>query len=198
MVLDFRYKDPEYHKKYKQRLEVRERIKQYRRKPEYREKERQYRQRLEVKERRKETNRKYDASLKGKEQRRQYDKKPERQEYKRLLSRRPDIKEKNKEKKLQKKYRVYNHYSNYDIKCNCCGERRIEFLSIDHVNNDGYEHRKTVRGSGLVNWIIINNFPLGFQILCLNCNCAKGKDGEHICIHKKEIDDCVFDYQVIA
>ena len=89
--------------------------------------------------------------------------------------------------------RVYNHYSNYDIKCNCCGERQMEFLSIDHVNNDGAEHRRTAKnshghltGNHIIYWLIQNNYPPGFQILCMNCNHAKGKDPEHLCPHQKE------------
>ena len=88
----------------------------------------------------------------------------------------------------EKKLKVYNHYSNYDIKCNCCGEKHIEFLSIDHINNDGYIHRKTVRGgSEFIRWLVSNNFPPGFQILCMNCNCSKGRDKEHLCVHQKEL-----------
>lgn len=86
------------------------------------------------------------------------------------------------------KIQIYNHYSNFNIKCNCCGESMIEFLSIDHINNDGFEHRKTVgNGTALYKWLISNNYPLGFQILCHNCNFAKGKDKDHICPHKRKI-----------
>lgn len=96
------------------------------------------------------------------------------------------------EKKQIQKLKIYNHYSNYDIKCNCCGERHIEFLSIDHINNDGNKHRKKhggVRFTGhmLCSWLIKNNYPPGFQILCFNCNYAKGIDPEHLCIHQKEL-----------
>lgn len=104
----------------------------------------------------------------------------------------------NREKaiKRNKNYRnkikliVYNHYSNFNIKCNCCGENTIEFLSIDHVNNDGAINRTTI-GKNLVYWLYKNNFPPGFQILCHNCNFAKGKDEDHICPHKKQL---VLDY----
>ena len=36
----------------------------------------------------------------------------------------------------------------------------------------GYSSSK--RGQVLRNWIIKNNFPKGFQVLCHNCNYAKG------------------------
>jgi len=89
---------------------------------------------------------------------------------------------------LRLKMKVFNHYTNFNIKCNCCGENMIEFLSIDHVNNDGAEHRKKVHsGSSLYYWLINNNYPSGYQILCMNCNFAKGKDKDHICPHRRKI-----------
>jgi hypothetical protein len=47
----------------------------------------------------------------------------------------------------------------YGAKCNCCG-------------------------AGLYSYVIEQNFPKDkYQILCYNCNCAKGTSG--ICPHKK-------------
>lgn len=94
--------------------------------------------------------------------------------------------EKRREKYQELKMKVYNHYSNYNIKCNCCGERYIEFLSIDHVNNDG-KQQKHLRGITQFNWIIKNRFPSSFQILCMNCNFARGHDKEYLCRHQKEL-----------
>lgn len=54
-------------------------------------------------------------------------------------------------------------------------------LSIDHINNDGAKHRKKLgitRGSGsqkFFRWLITNNFPKGFQVLCMNCQIIKEK-----------------------
>ena len=75
---------------------------------------------------------------------------------------------------------VLEHYGNT---CTCCGETTYEFLEIDHINNDGLEHRKRT-GSHIIEDIIKNNFPNDMQILCANCNRGKGKFGE--CPHKKE------------
>lgn len=76
---------------------------------------------------------------------------------------------------------------NYGGKCNCCGESKIEFLTIDHVNNNGAEDRKLHKdktGSGMYRWLIKNNFPKdNYQLLCFNCNCAKGFYG--VCPHQK-------------
>jgi hypothetical protein len=74
----------------------------------------------------------------------------------------------------QKKLTVLTHYSGSPPKCQCCGERVIQFLTIDHVNNDGHAHRRAgFAGGALYGWIIGNNFPSGFQVMCWNCNCGK-------------------------
>ena len=72
------------------------------------------------------------------------------------------------------------HYGN---KCNCCGEERYEFLAFDHVNNDGAEHRRNHKGS-IVNWLHREGFPDTIQVLCHNCNSAKGYYG--VCPHQTE------------
>jgi len=74
--------------------------------------------------------------------------------------------------------------------CNCCGETEIMFLCLDHINNDGAEHRRKLEGSSrqaskLYRWIIKNNFPIGFQVLCQNCNFGKHLNGG-ICPHKSK------------
>jgi len=79
---------------------------------------------------------------------------------------------------------VYDHYSPGIHKCACCGEDNIEFLSLDHIHNDGASHRKKVPMSQIYTWLIKNNFPDGFQILCMNCNFTKGIYGK--CPHIKE------------
>jgi hypothetical protein len=77
--------------------------------------------------------------------------------------------------------RVMEHYGG---KCACCGEMAPEFLTIDHINNNGAKHRKELGGSGpLCRWIIKNNFPPDLQILCWNCNMAKSQHGT--CPHKR-------------
>jgi hypothetical protein len=77
--------------------------------------------------------------------------------------------------------KILDHYGR---RCSCCGETESRFLEVDHVNNDGKEHRKIVRTNNLYRWLIKNNFPEGFQILCSNCNKAKGICG--ICPHQQK------------
>ena len=75
------------------------------------------------------------------------------------------------------KEQVMNHYGN---KCACCGESRIEFLTIDHIHGGGNKHRKEIHqagGSHFYRWLINNGFPEGFRVLCFNCNCSLGFHG---------------------
>lgn len=64
----------------------------------------------------------------------------------------------------------------------------VEFLEIDHTNNNGNTHRKEV-GRHLYKWIIKNNYPRDLQILCANCNRSKGKFG--YCPHHTTQEDDV-------
>ena len=73
-------------------------------------------------------------------------------------------------------------YGGESPKCNCCGESEIKFLSIDHIENDGSEHRKKIGKNNLYYWLKLNGYPKGFQVLCYNCNFAKGHYGK--CPHK--------------
>lgn len=45
-------------------------------------------------------------------------------------------------------------------------------LSIDHIKGGGNKHLKLIKGN-LYNWLIKNNFPTGFQTLCMNCQFIK-------------------------
>lgn len=63
------------------------------------------------------------------------------------------------------------------------------FLTIDHIDNRGAEHRRTIGtgGDALVRWLKKNNFPPGFQILCWNCQWGKRIVGT--CPHQKTSND---------
>ena len=63
-------------------------------------------------------------------------------------------------------------YQNYNNVCTNCGCSKLEFLTIDHVNNDGASHRKKFKN--IYSWLKNNNYPKrNFQILCFNCNYLK-------------------------
>ena len=74
--------------------------------------------------------------------------------------------------------------NNYGGQCACCGADTLEFLAIHHINGDGGEHRKTATMT-IVSWLIKNNFPTGFQILCHNCHAALHFYG--YCPHKNAV-----------
>lgn len=70
----------------------------------------------------------------------------------------------------------------YGPNCQCCGESQFEFLGIDHIEGGGTAHRKALNGTHLNQWLAKNKYPAGFQVLCHNCNLAKGFYGS--CPHK--------------
>jgi len=81
---------------------------------------------------------------------------------------------------------ILQHYGGRPPKCACCGEQRLEFLVIDHIEGGGHRHRETVKktGVGFYWWIKRNGFPTGLRVLCHNCNMSRGCYG--YCPHDKE------------
>lgn len=79
------------------------------------------------------------------------------------------------------------YYSGNPPKCACCGENEIKFLAIDHIEGGGTQHRKVMyveKVGSIYRWLKNNKFPNGFQVLCHNCNSAKGYYGS--CPHKED------------
>ncbi len=97
--------------------------------------------------------------------------------------------EREKERVRAQRVSVLTHYCG-GLKpfCVCCGESEIKFLCIDHINGGGNKHRReifgTSRSGNLSIWLFNNKFPEGYQILCHNCNMAKGAYGE--CPHRRK------------
>lgn len=77
---------------------------------------------------------------------------------------------------------VLEHYSCGDLKCGCCGERNVEFLTLEHVNGGGNKHRKQIHYP-IFWWLKRNNYPKDYKVLCYNCNCSIGHYG--YCPHQK-------------
>lgn len=89
------------------------------------------------------------------------------------------------------KNRIYNEkrrklvLQHYGGLCVCCKEKEYKFLTIDHINNDGAKQNrelKTNGGSRIVQWLIKNNYPSGYTILCYNCNCGRYRN-KGVCPH---------------
>lgn len=75
----------------------------------------------------------------------------------------------------------------YGNKCACCGESRVEFLGIDHTKGGGGQHRKQLQKAGInfYCWLRQQGYPRDdYQLLCHNCNLAKGFYG--YCPHERE------------
>jgi hypothetical protein len=81
----------------------------------------------------------------------------------------------------------------YGGKCSCCGEDRLDFLTLEHVNRDGKQHRASIRtGGGNAIWLDLKRrgWPRdGFTILCWNCHMATAWG--HTCPHVTEAQGMV-------
>lgn len=78
----------------------------------------------------------------------------------------------------KRRLKIFNHYGG--ALCKLCGENDIRVLVIDHIKGKGTEHRRKLTdykgnydGQSIYRWIVKNNFPKGFQVLCRNCNWRK-------------------------
>lgn len=78
------------------------------------------------------------------------------------------------------KLEVMSYYSNGEPQCKVCGNTGIKHLSIDHINGGGSKHTKEIGGGGnqLYRWLKQNDYPDGFQVLCMNCNFDKKIDNK--------------------
>lgn len=88
-----------------------------------------------------------------------------------------------KEYRARLKERVFQHYGGYV--CVCCGITEKRFLTIDHIIKSGKSpsERKT-----LYSWIKQKNFPVGFRVLCFNCNLGRDKN-KGICPHTESLKE---------
>jgi len=90
---------------------------------------------------------------------------------------------KQKEKNHQLKIEVLTHYGNGNLKCTQCDEKREICLTIDHIKGGGTYHRKVLNlhtGNQFYNWLKKNNYPSGFQTLCMNCQFIKRYNNHEI------------------
>jgi hypothetical protein len=86
--------------------------------------------------------------------------------------------------RLMLRQRVLLAYGGEKPRCACCGESIPDFLAIDHIDGNGAKHRREIGGTGTAfyAWLVRNNYPKDFQILCNNCNIAKFRNGG-VCPH---------------
>lgn len=83
-------------------------------------------------------------------------------------------KEQRRERVARLKGQVFDAYGG--AFCYCCGASHLEFLSVDHSDGKGAEHRRKVTKGGagvaIYRWLRDQGYPPGFRVLCMNCNCA--------------------------
>ena len=178
--------------------ELKARAKAHRDRPEAKARKKQLSQLPENKAKRKEYRDKLENKLRAKAHR----DRPENKLREKKRSQLPERKAKKKKYLDENRLNVLREYSkrlsNSNIPCcACCREDfHIDFLALDHIAGRrqmdseseliklGYSSK--LKGSSLIKWIRENNFPDGFQILCQNCNFAKGMKGNNnICPHEK-------------
>ena len=87
----------------------------------------------------------------------------------------------------EKRVAVLSHYSEGKPNCSCCHEDILPMLTIDHINSDGSQHRQQIGNDSysIVKWLLANNLPDGFRVLCHNCNFASYQNGG-VCPHQAE------------
>lgn len=79
---------------------------------------------------------------------------------------------------------VMSYYCAGEPHCMCpgCDVKILEFLTLDHIEENGADHRRQLGkgtqscGINTYRWAKNNNYPSGFQVLCFNCNF-----GKHVC-----------------
>lgn len=90
-----------------------------------------------------------------------------------------------KHRYIELKRVVMEKYGYDGIRCSCCGEDEYNFLTIDHIYGQiGIPQKDKKAGQNLYHYLKKNPLSDQFQILCYNCNLAKGARGE--CPHKSE------------
>jgi hypothetical protein len=177
-------------KEYNSRPEVKAKQKAHKQTPEYKAKRKAHDSRPEEKAKKKA----YNATYRKRPEVKAYEKSrgldPKRKAYQKKLHSRPDLRKRYAKTKKNIRMQVLQTYSkrlsNSDVPCcNCCNKNsHSDFLAIDHIAGRkqmdsepelvkiGYSSK--LLNHQLIKWIIENNFPSGFQILCVNCNLAKG------------------------
>lgn len=100
--------------------------------------------------------------------------------------------------RLKRRLEVLQHYAGGpNPMCACCPEGHLEFLTVDHINGRSTDHKRRnnwggfiASGDALIRKLVQEGLPEGYQILCYNCNCARGHRGrEGKCPHQIEREE---------
>lgn len=76
---------------------------------------------------------------------------------------------------LSVKTSAINMYSNGDASCKWCKQADMDMLCLDHIKNDGKNHRLVTGKKGMYfyKYLRDHDYPIGLQVLCYNCNIKK-------------------------
>lgn len=88
-------------------------------------------------------------------------------------------KDNSKRRDQYSKYReeVLSHYGHRCQWPDGCEVTDSDMLQIDHINGGGHiERKKGLSGTKFLSYLIINNYPIGYRILCANHNCKYRAD----------------------
>jgi hypothetical protein len=87
------------------------------------------------------------------------------------------MREVNRRRNEQLRFKVLQHYSSNTPACKHCGISDLDVLNLDHIHGGGKKHQRELGGGQrLHRWIIKHNFPEIFQVLCCNCNYKKYRE----------------------
>jgi len=96
----------------------------------------------------------------------------------RLHDKRPERKEYQCKRRFAAKVEILTYYGNGNPVCVTCGESRLACLSLDHINNNGAEERRSRAkyGYNIYKHLKAQSFPSGYQTLCMNCQFIKAHE----------------------
>ena len=73
-------------------------------------------------------------------------------------------------------------FAAYGSECVCC--ESTQNLQLDHIVPWDESSREPRGSTDLYHWLVKNDFPLGFQVLCRTCNAAKGRKERCNIVHR--------------
>ena len=83
----------------------------------------------------------------------------------------------NKLLNLKEKVAALLYYGGGEMACVKCGFNDIRALSIDHIYGGGKAHNRSIHngklGGHFYHWLKKNDYPKGYQTLCMNCQWIK-------------------------
>lgn len=86
---------------------------------------------------------------------------------------------------LRRRRRWQESIQHYGGECYCCKEDNIVFLSLDHIDGNGTQHRRELGGVRVDDWARRNGWPPVLRVACHNCNFGAHLNGG-VCPHQEQ------------